>query len=100
MAPAAIPSNRNRFEINFDLLDHKLIVTASSSKERDFDLADGLNVSTFYHQLFNILDGLDINALIKARPYDIKPNIPFAEDTFHKSYTKNTLHAIYKSCSR
>jgi len=70
------------------LLDHKLIVTSSSSKERDFDLADGLNVSTFYHQLFNILDGLDINALIKARPYDIKLHIPFAEDTFHKSYTK------------
>lgn len=96
LGTSPIPYQYNTFEINFDFLDHQLKVTTSRGEEESFELVDGLSVSTFYHQLFDILDELNIEVQIKAVPYDITPEIPFSEDTLHKSYDDKYAARFWK----
>lgn len=96
LGTGSVPYNGSRFEINFDFVDHQLIVTTSRGDEEIFELADGLSVSVFYHELFDILDELDIEAPIKAVPYDLKPDVPFSEDTLHKSYDEKYVTRFWQ----
>lgn len=84
----SIPYKSNRFEINFDFIDHKLKVHTSRGQQNAFDLRDGLSVSEFYQKLFAILKDFAIKANILAKPYDQPFDMPFAEDREHNSYDK------------
>jgi len=81
-----IPSGDKTFEIELDLLAHRLRASCSDGSERNFSLI-GLSVADFYRQLMQSLQELDIQVSIKAQPYDVPfSHIPFAEDTTHATY--------------
>ena len=84
----SIPYGNNRFEINFDFIDHKLKVRTGQGKQEAFELRGGLSVAEFYQKLFPILRDLDIKANILAKPYDQPFDTPFAEDREHNRYDK------------
>jgi hypothetical protein len=83
-----IPYRDTNFEIEFDLLDHHLLVRTGEGVERPFELQDGLAVADFYDRLFSILDELGIVVDIWAVPYDHASSTPFAEDHEHAAYDR------------
>ncbi|MGD8747160.1 MAG: DUF5996 family protein [Balneolaceae bacterium] len=85
-----IPYDDYRFEINFDFKNHKLNIAAGTGLQHSFDLYDGLTVSEFYENVFEILSELEIITNILAKPYDQPVANPknFAKDKEHKHYDK------------
>ena len=74
------------FEIEFDLIEHRLVVRTDLGEEPSFALRDGLPVAGFYSELLTCLSDLGIHPAIKAEPYGVPMTTPFAEDTQHASY--------------
>ncbi|MDP9365485.1 MAG: DUF5996 family protein [Chloroflexota bacterium] len=78
-----IPYTGRGFAIEFDFVDHRLVVSTSDGGRDGFALIDGLTVATFHQELFERLAALGIGVEIVARPFDLEPATPFAEDEAH-----------------
>ncbi|HLT24999.1 MAG TPA: DUF5996 family protein [Ignavibacteria bacterium] len=91
-----IPYNDFTFDINFDFVDHKLIVSTSNGESSSFPLEDGLSVAKFYKNLFDILHEYGIDISILAKPYDNKSTEPFATDNSHASYDKDYVNRFWR----
>lgn len=83
-----IPYGDLIFEIELDLIDHKLSIRSSDGREKSFPL-NNLSVSQFYEKVFSSLSELGIEVKINALPYDVPFSTePFAADTKHSTYDK------------
>lgn len=92
----AIPYEGRIFQIDFDFRQHKLHVECSNAGSTSMDLSP-MTVADFYKKLFEKLDELAIHVQIYARPNEMEPAIPFAENTINKSYDKPAAQAIWKA---
>jgi hypothetical protein len=84
----ALRAGEVSFDIEFDFVEHRVIVSASSSPDAaEFELRDGLSVAEFYAALKAALAGFGISVPIVAKPYGIAGlTTPFAQDREHHSY--------------
>ncbi|MFC7548139.1 DUF5996 family protein [Plantactinospora sp. GCM10030261] len=73
------------FAIDFDFVDHRLVVNTLAGDTVSFGLP-GLSVAAFHEKLFAALGQFGIEARILAKPFDLTDEVPFAEDTAHRSY--------------
>jgi len=96
LGTSSIPYNNYLFEINFDFIDHQLNVITGLGEQKAYELYDGLSVSEFYNQLFDILDDLGIEVEILAKPYDQPFDTPFPEDRQHNRYDKKYIERYWR----
>ena len=81
-----IPLGDRAFEIDFDFVDHFVLVRLTDG--RVFSLAlEPRTVADFHRELLEMLASHDIHVEISAGPSDVEDGIPFAEDTVHSSYS-------------
>ncbi|MEU9887858.1 DUF5996 family protein [Sphaerisporangium sp. NPDC051017] len=75
------------FTIDFDFVDHQLVVTTVDGREVSFPLYDR-SVASFYNETMRALDALGVRVTIEIpRPFDLPDaGRPFAEDDEHASY--------------
>jgi hypothetical protein len=73
------------FAIDFDFLDHRLVVNVVDGRSVSFHLP-GHSVAAFHRELFTALDALGIRVRIKAEPFGLDDDVPFTEDTGHAAY--------------
>ncbi|MEQ8240760.1 MAG: DUF5996 family protein, partial [Cyclobacteriaceae bacterium] len=94
-----IPYEGRVFQIDFDFKQHKLLIHCSNADSLSMDLAPK-TVADFYKELFQKLSSIGINVKIHARPNEMDPAIPFAENTINKTYkpevANNLWHAMVK----
>ncbi len=98
LTTSAMPFEDKTFSIDFDFLNHKLIVETSFNDGFSFDL-EPMTVADFYEKLFGKLKEHGIEVEIKAVPDELATPIPFAEDTVHKSYDKNAVERFFRILS-
>lgn len=84
----AIPYCYGNFEIEFDFIEHRLIIITSNGSWLQFALHDGLSVSSFYQTIFAHLAALGIQVKIRAVPYKLSSQEPFETDLNHAAYDK------------
>ena len=83
-----IPYENGIFEIQMDLIDHKLLIISSNGSTKEFGI-DNLSVSEFYKTLLSNLSELGVVVKILDTPYDLPfSKIPFADDTAHRKYDR------------
>jgi hypothetical protein len=84
MGPA---DNNTTFTIDFDFVDHQLLVTAGDGKAASFPLY-GRSVAVFYRDTMDALRSLNIHVDIDwPVPFDLPDaDRPFSDDTEHASY--------------
>ena len=87
LTTSAIPYPRGIFEIEFDLIGHKLVIQTSEGDVRTLDLAPR-TVADFYAEVMSTLASLHIDVKITAHPDEVPNPIPFAEDRTHQSYDR------------
>lgn len=87
LTTSPMPYGATTFAIDFDFIDHRLVITTSSGAVESFRL-EGLSVVRFYEEVSSRLSRLGINVDIMAVPYELTPAEPFATDTAHASYVK------------
>jgi hypothetical protein len=96
LTTSPMPHGEKTFAIDFDFIDHRLVLTTSSGAIESFGL-EGLSVARFYEEVFSRLSRLGIDEFaIVARPYHLAPAEPFATDTTHASYNKEYVNRYWR----
>jgi hypothetical protein len=84
------------FEIDFDFVEHRLVVTTNRGEVESFDLADGLSVAAFDERLHATLAGLGIDVAIREQPYRVPTTTAFPEDREHASYDRDAVERFWR----
>jgi hypothetical protein len=79
------------FEIDFDFVDHRLVVTSNRGKIASFELVDGLSVAEFDEKLHARLAALGIDVTIRETPFGLTTTTPFPSDWVHASYDRDAV---------
>jgi len=85
LTTSAVPYHGGAFDIEFDFLDHLLVIRSSEGGVRRVPL-EPKSVADFYIQTMAALGELGIETAIHASPNEVEDAIPFAEDHVHASY--------------
>jgi hypothetical protein len=82
LTTSPVPYQSTTFEISFDLMDNRLVV--STSEDEGFAFAmDDLPVAEFYRRLFDGLGALGIDISIDPKPFDLGDERTLEENIFH-----------------
>jgi Family of unknown function (DUF5996) len=76
------------FQVDFDLIDHRVVVKTDAGAMESIDLHDGLSVADFDDELHATLGRLGIDVDIRETPYGISITTPFPRDTEHATYDR------------
>jgi hypothetical protein len=82
LTTSPIPYEHITFEVSFDLMDNRLMVSTSEGEGFAFAM-DDLPVAEFYRKLFDGLGTLGVEISINATPFDLGDEYTLAENTFH-----------------
>jgi len=85
LTTSPIPYGLRTFEIDFDFVDHQLILSTNDGSIRSFELA-GRSVADFYQELLKALRSVGMNIKIWTTPVEVAERIPFEDDSVHASY--------------
>jgi hypothetical protein len=85
LTTSAMPNGAGNFEIEFDFINHQLLITTGDDVKKVLPLKPQ-TVAQFYGDVMETLRSLGIEPQIRAIPDELPDPIPFAEDTTHKSY--------------
>ena len=95
LTTSAIPYGTRVFDIEFDFIDHQLCIRTDDGGIRQIAL-EPKSVADFYAQVMQALGELGIETQIQARPNEVDPAIPFAEDHTHASYDAEAAYQFWR----
>jgi hypothetical protein len=84
------------FQIDFDFVDHALVVKTNRGAIESFALVDGLSVSDFDGALHAMLSRLGIDVPIRELPYGVPTTTPFPNDREHASYDHHAVERFWR----
>lgn len=87
LTTSSIPYGNTAFEVEFDLLFHRLIVRTSGGVEHVIQMYAS-SVADFYSEYMSTLRSLGIEVSINRVPSEFDDRTPFDEDRHHASYDK------------
>jgi len=85
LTTSPIPDGQRTFQIDFDFVDHRLVVTTSTGSRTELPLASR-SVADFYADVMAALRALGIEVRIWTRPVEVEDPIPFERDRQHAAY--------------
>jgi hypothetical protein len=91
MTTGIIPYENDVFEIDFDFINHNLLIRTSTNKIVTIQLYPR-SVSEFYKEFMNALDSIDIKVTINPIPSEVPNPISCDVDTKHCSYEKEFVN--------
>lgn len=95
MTTSPMPYADRAFEIDFDFIDHTLIIRVSDGVIKTLALKPR-SVADFYAELMTTLRGLGIEVHIWTTPVEIVNPIPFERDHDHASYDAEYAHRLWR----
>ena len=102
LTTSAMPHGTRSFEIDFDFIDHRLIVAASDGATASLAL-EPRSVADFHRELMARLAALGLAVEIWTMPVEIEGAIRFEQDTGHAAYdadAANRFWRILAQCDR
>jgi hypothetical protein len=85
LATRTLPHGGRTFSIQFDFVDHRLIIHASDGRGKALALRPQ-SVADFYREVMGALDEMGLPVKIWPMPVEIPSPIRFDEDTVHHAY--------------
>jgi hypothetical protein len=102
LTTSEMPHDDKTFQIDFDFIDHRLIVSCDDGS-RDALALKPRAVADFYAELMRMLSGLGLPVRIWPMPVEVQDPIPFDQDRKNSSYDPeyvNRFWHILKRCDR
>ena len=96
LTTSAIPYGGKTFQIDFDFVDHKLLVATSDGLIVPSQLRPQ-TVADFYSELMGVLDSLGIDVSIHTMPNEFEDPVPFPEDVVHSSYEPEQVDLFWRA---
>ncbi|HEV8335649.1 MAG TPA: DUF5996 family protein [Candidatus Polarisedimenticolia bacterium] len=90
-----IPHGERIFQIDFDFVDHRLVVANSDGRAGGFPL-EPQTVAVFYARLMAELDRLDLHVGIHRKPNEVPEAIPFDKDETHRAYDAEYANRFWR----
>jgi hypothetical protein len=84
------------FQIDFDFVDHRLVVGTNRGQQDGFALHDGLSVADFDRHLHQLLDRLGVDVAIREHPYGVPMTTPFPDDLEHAAYDPGYVRRFWQ----
>jgi hypothetical protein len=95
LTTSPIPFGTRVFEIDFDFIDHRLIVRTSEGAVETFELVPQ-SVAAFYRRLWEVLERLGLDVKIHTTPNEVADPIPFDRDERHASYDADAANRFWR----
>lgn len=96
MTTSPIPYGTRVFQIDFDFIDHRLLVQASDGAIKTIAL-EPRSVADFYAELFAKLAELELAVKINTTPNEVADAIPFEQDYSHESYDAEYANRFWRA---
>jgi len=96
LTTSPIPYGTRTFQIDFDFIDHELLIQTSDGEVKTIALAPR-SVADFYQELFAELAALNLKLKIKTKPNEVGNPIPFEKDIAHASYDANYANRFWRA---
>ena len=95
LTTSMIPSGNEAFQIDFDFLDHQLVIVTSRGGRSAFPLL-AMSVADFYRQMLASLAELGVpDPDILPVPVEVAVAIPFLDDLEVRPYERDTVRRIH-----
>jgi len=98
LTTSPMPYEERTFQMDLDLIAHKLLILVSDGKTRSIDL--GASVAAFYGDVMRALETLRINVPINTKPQEVPDPIPFEKDTVHATYERKSVERFFQILAR
>jgi hypothetical protein len=85
LTTSPIPYGTRSFQIDFDFIDHQLLIECNDGGVGSVPLRPQ-SVASFYRELWNELVRLDLHVRINSTPNEVQDPIRFERDEQHRSY--------------
>ncbi|MDQ1512008.1 MAG: hypothetical protein QOG50_3852 [Actinomycetota bacterium] len=99
LSTSAMPWADGTIDMEFDLIDHGLVIRASHGAVVRISLVDR-SVASFYREFMSELDSLGVNLSIYTMPVEFADPIPFPDDEVHRSYDRDAVGRFFDVLSR
>ena len=96
LGTSPIPYGERTFEVEFDFIDHQLVVRTNDGETRTLPLSPRA-VADFYREYLALLRALGIEVRIHGAPNEIVDAIPFADDRVHASYDGDAVQRCWRA---
>jgi len=95
LTTSAMPYRNLYVQIEFDFVDHLLLLRTSDGPVERFALAP-MSVADFYNEAMRRLRSLDVDIHIWTMPSEIPDAIPFDQDRQHASYDADAAQRFWR----
>jgi hypothetical protein len=85
LSTSPIADGQRQFQIDFDFIDHRLLLSVSDGERRSVPLV-AMSVADFYRDVMGVLAEVHIDASIHGRPNELTDPIRFDDDRVHAAY--------------
>lgn len=96
LTTSPIPYGTRTFQIDFDFIDHRLLIPTSDGEVKTMSLAPR-SVADFYEELFAQLAELNLKVEIHTTPNEVTTPIPFEKDYEHASYDAEYANRFWRA---
>jgi Family of unknown function (DUF5996) len=95
LTTSAIPYHNEAFELEFDFVDHQLLIRTSWSPLHSLPLPNH-SVASFYAELMALLRQLGIDVHIWTMPVEMPDRVPFDKDFERSTYDPEAAQAYWR----
>jgi hypothetical protein len=95
LTTSAIPYNDRLFQINFDFIDHLLIIETTDGSMKTIALRPR-SVAEFYQETMATLKSLKVPVTIWTTPVEVPDRTPFEEDQKHAAYDPEYVQRCWR----
>ena len=95
LTTSPIPHGARTFQIDFDFVDHRLILQTSDGAIGGFALRPR-SVAEFYAEMMGLLRSLGLEVRIWTMPVEIARPIPFEADDEHRAYDPDSVQRFWR----
>ena len=89
-----IPAGNEAFQIDFDFIDHELVIVTSRGGRSAMPLRP-MSVAQFYRQVLENLAALGVpDPRIMPVPVEVAPNVPFLDDVEVRPYDRDVVRQL------
>jgi hypothetical protein len=95
LTTSPIPFGPGAFQIDFDFIDHALVITATDGRTARIAL-EPQTVAAFYGRVMAALHGLGLDLRIHSSPNEVVDPIRFDRDEVHRSYDAEAVNRFWR----
>jgi hypothetical protein len=99
LTTSPIPHGAQTFEMLFDFVDHQLQILTSDGEGCAIHLRP-ISVATFYREVVNMLEVLELPVAINTTPNEVDPAIPFEQNETDAAYDPEFANRFWRVLSQ